>query len=273
MDKSTFLSEKEWIQKTFKSDNEIFNLNYLLSLAPDLIPALEIRSESVYFVEKCRTIEFEDISPKNVSTIYNNLFLHIYAFKHKRFTKGVYKYFGYNGLNSESISDSYVLDLMNSLESYIDLFHNKYPLLYEDKVFIDLVSRVRKDGEKFARWVPCDGYSLLHGDLHVGNIVKKRNKYLLIDFEFLQYGRPEIEIANLIISALIWNYENFSNKDEIKETVINYLDTYSKLPSIEGPLFKFFFYYVQILFYFKSIVKNDTRILDVIAVISKIETS
>ncbi len=253
-----------WIKKTFKNENEIFNLNYLLALAPDIIPTIEIKSESTYLVEKCSTIDFEDIKPENFSLIYDSLFLRLYTFKRQKFTKGVYKYFEYYGLNSESTNETYIFGLMNSLNTYLDIFYKIYPELCGEQIFIDLVNKVREESKNYTNWVPHDGYSLLHGDLHVGNIVKKNNKYLFIDFEYLQYGRPEIEIANLIISSLIWNYEKNKNKNKIEELVISYIEVCSNLPSFDKSLFRFFFYYVQLLFCFRSIVKKESLTLNII---------
>lgn len=45
-------------------------------------------------------------------------------------------------------------------------------------------------------------FSLLHGDLHYGNILELNGVYKLIDFEYLMFGPPQVELSFL----LFWHY-------------------------------------------------------------------
>ena len=50
--------------------------------------------------------------------------------------------------------------------------------------------------------IAINSYSLLHGDLHNGNVLKYNGRYSLIDFEYVRVGPSELEWAFL----LFWDY-------------------------------------------------------------------
>lgn len=61
-----------------------------------------------------------------------------------------------------------------------------------------------------------DSFSLLHGDLHNGNILAYNGRYALIDFEYLRVGPSELEWAFL----LFWDYitqPNIQLRRKLKE--------------------------------------------------------
>lgn len=62
-------------------------------------------------------------------------------------------------------------------------------------------------------------FSLLHGDLHYGNILKLKDVYKLIDFEYLMFGPPQVEIAFLLFWTYISGEEPFPSPTLLRERV------------------------------------------------------
>ena len=67
-----------------------------------------------------------------------------------------------------------------------------------------------------------DSYEILHGDLHLGNILNYKNKIRLIDWEYLRSGPKELELGFYVCWEYLQNqfcFDNFS-------TMLNELDIF-----------------------------------------------
>ncbi len=249
----------KWIKKQIKEPREVDNLKYLMALNPRLIPRVKNVTENYFVIEKCEEIHKEDICPANFDKLYLKLLGPLYKFREKSFTQGIYKYFAPNSLNSKVRNQKYIPYIMAEFEEIIENVSTQVPKLLEDLMFVSLLKFLKKDSRYFKNWKPMNGYSLLHGDLHIGNIVKRNNDFLLIDFEYLRYGAVELETANLIISSLIYyNKQNFSNdKQKLYKLSNDYIQVVNKLPFLDTVLFQFFFIFSLSLFYLSFYLRKE----------------
>lgn len=62
-------------------------------------------------------------------------------------------------------------------------------------------------------------FSLLHGDLHCGNILELNGIYKLIDFEYLMFGPRQVEIAFLLFWTFISGEEPFPNSALLRKRI------------------------------------------------------
>lgn len=246
----------KWIRKQIKEPKEIENLKYLMVLSPELLPHIKKITKDYYILERCERICAEDISSINFHKLYLNLLVPLYKTKRKSFTPGIYKYFAPSSLNHECTSQQYILHITSKLEEIIREVSTQIPELSEEEMFIDLLKFINIDTIYLKDWKPINGYSLLHGDLHIGNIVKVNSGFRLIDFEYLRYGAVELETANLIISSLIDQYKQNRDDGELSKLSDNYVRVVSKLPLIDNISFKFFFIFSISLFYLSFYIKE-----------------
>ncbi|HOC52975.1 MAG TPA: hypothetical protein PLW61_01275 [Caldisericia bacterium] len=263
-------SEIKWIKKFVKNSVEIENLKYLMQLTPNLLPSIKIITDNYYIMEKCNVIEPKDFAPANFYRLYSELLMPLHKFKKNNYTPGIYKYFAPYTLNSEIKEQYYIPYIMNELKKLICNISIDFTELLEDTYFLNLVRSLNSISIYFKDWKPYNGYNLLHGDLHIGNIVKKNNSYLLIDFEYLHYGSKELEIANFIISSLIWHYKKNHNYTELKKLIIDYFQTCNEFSFFDYSLLKFFFVYSLTLFYLSAYLKKDKIGLETIHKITEL---
>jgi len=269
MKKSNQHFKIRWIKKYIREPREIDNLKHLLKLNLELIPHIRNITNEYYYIEKCKTIESKDFDSLNFHKLYFNLLVPLHKFKNESFTPGIYKYFGPQNLNYKVNNQKYIPYIFSKFEKLIQSASFQFPNLIEDKTFITLLKHLKNMKENFKNWKPIDGYSLLHGDLHIGNIVKRNNNFLLIDFEYLRYGTAELEIANLIISCLLWNYKNKINKKELMQLNTEYFKIYSNLSLLDDALLKLFFIFSLSLFYFSLYLRGKHNELEVVREITK----
>lgn len=240
-----------------------------MQLTPNLIPPIKVITDDYYVIERCEVIGPEDFKPSNFYRLYTNLLMPLHKFKRKSFTPGIYKYFKPYSLKHEVKEQHYVLYIMNEFEKIVQGVSVCFSGLLEDVMFTNLVRYLKSISKHFENWRPKTGYSLLHGDLHIGNIVKKGNNYLLVDFEYLRYGAAELEVANLVISSLIYYYkENFDDK-ELNNLIAKYSQACSKLPKMDNKLFKFFFIFSLNLDYLSLYLREKENDLEGIQKIAK----
>ena len=259
----------EWIKKYVRGQNEIENLKYLMRLDPKLIPRIKTITNDYYVIERCKEIEEKNFGPHNFYNLYLDLLTPLHKFRKENFTPGIYKYFAPYNISYEIKNQNYIPHLLDEFEKIIRAVSNQFPKLLGDATFANLFRLLKNSNARFKNWRPFNGYSLLHGDLHIGNIVKRDTHFLLIDFEYLRYGAAELETANLIISCLIWHYRR--NPDGKKLAILNtaYFQTSSEFPFLDNLSFKFFFIFSLSLFYLSLYLKGDQIGLEAVRKIIK----
>ena len=262
--------ETKWIKKYVKEPREIENLNYIIKIAPELIPSIQTITNEYYIIERCETIKSEDFEPSNFHKLYLHLLVPLHKHKKKNFTPGIYKYFAPYSIDYEIKNQHCVPHIMGEFEKIIRNVSIQFPKLFKDVMFTNLLRLLETNSRRFKNWKPIGGYSLLHGDLHIGNIVKKEDNFLLIDFEYLRYGAAEVEIANLIISSLIYHYrENFNDNKKLKSLNDEYFQICNKIPLMSNNSFKFFFIFSLNLFYLSLYLREKHSELGCIREITK----
>lgn len=264
----------EWIKKQLKQSNslEIGNLNYLMTLNLGIIPRVRSITKTFYLIEKCNNISGDDFAPSNFDKLYHNLLIHLYKLRRESFSPGIYKYFfveTQNSLKCEVKNQKYIPYIMSELEKIIQIVTIHVPKILEDSKFDNLLKLLRKNNKCLENWHPAEGYSLIHGDLHTRNIVKRGQDYLFIDFEFLRYGAKELEIANLTTTCLLQYWQDANNKELLLRLINDYNIIIEKLPSIDIIAFRFFFAYTLCLFYLSLYLKKDQNGLKAIKIITE----
>ncbi len=189
--------------------SEIIALNILeeLGIISKVYPPY-IQYNNIILVEKCEqesifTVEhFIDTIDFCVKNLYTN--------KMNFFTTGIYSFIpsSKNYFSQVNYFDNLKFELLNlSRQVRIDdEISNKL-----NKVLI----RIDKYKEKNFQ------FCILHGDLHPGNIVLKNQKILLIDWEYLTIGMPEIEIAYFLVLLII---DNNYDMELLKEAILKIKD-------------------------------------------------
>ncbi len=263
-------SENKWIKKRVKEIREIENLKYLMQLKPKLIPHVKNITNEYYYIERCKPIEPKDFEPYKFRKIYLNLLIPLHKTKKEVFTEGIYKYYGAYSLKNTVNNQRYVPYIFNKFKKLIrnTLIQQPPWSLLKDKTFTTLLKHLKNMTRRLKDWKPTNGYSLLHGDLHIGNIVKRNNNFLLIDFEYLRYGAAELEVANLIISCLIWYHKKNYNSDLIQMNS-KYFQLYNTLPFLDAETLKLFFIFSLSLFYFSLYLRRKQSELEILQKIIK----
>lgn len=255
-----------WVEKQVEEKVEIENLRYLMNAAPNCLPAVKLVDDKCYLIERCKTVLPENFNKEELVNVYNLLSKNLYNIKSTGFTPGIYKYLDPCSITQRIESQSYLMHLINALKEYINEAEALIPGFAEETYFRNLFSKVYRFFEQNIDWQPNGGYSLLHGDLHIGNLVKKDTEYFLIDYEFLRFGAVELEIANLLISALVLNYASKPEPNSISVYADEYFETLEGL-EIGHSVFLYFCHFSAMLFYFSFYIKNDLTGLKAITLI------
>lgn len=203
------------IKKSFTNE---FEKHYLALFEQSKIaftPNIQIKREH-YLIEYCKIPKKRDFSTEKILKLLERLNNSLYLKKSSTFCDSLYKYIDFQ--TNENSYKKHIQHYVNFLISKVSEkgFKKEIPYLFE----IDFEPK---------------SYSLIHGDLHIGNIVSKNDEFLLIDYEYLKYGEIEIEISNLIFSIIKNDCPNFELKtflDEIfKNSFVNLkkLEFYNKI--------------------------------------------
>lgn len=248
------MSEVEYIKKTVRNENEILNLGLLLNFSADTVPSIKTVANNFYLIEKCIPIEEKDFCPDSFSNISKFLSEKLYSHTQKGFSKGIYKYFYNQNNNAEK---HYIPYLLKELEESIQHLN-----LDKDKIITKLLDDCKKRARPFLKWNPKGGFNLLHGDLHIGNIVKKNGNYFLIDYEYVRYGTKELEIANFIISCLIFYCQN---QDDVTNKVAEYFKVIKQLRPFNQEIIPLSFSISILLYCITAVVKENKKGVDFIS--------
>lgn len=254
-----------YIKKKVKYETEFNNLFFLRNEFPAFIPFVKNIDDDSYLIEKCQVINQQDFNPANFKNLYSNLLINFYNYKCATFTTGIYKFYSVNSLFTDKQIGFVIPYLLYELQNLINELQ-----ISDDIILKNVINEMEHSLGKYYCWKPINGYELLHGDLHIGNIVKKGNNFLFIDFEHLRFGLKELEISNFIISCLIY----FQNKNTFNSKVLNdYNNIICTIDNFSLELYKSFLNYSALLFYIKAIInKNHKEISMIIAILNSIKT-
>ena len=187
-------------------DCEIENLLYLRKLGvDDLIPNYSICDGKIVYDEETKLPVAALFDVDTFEFIYKDVLNKLYLHKSDKFSSGIYSY----------INKEYPLNRTLFYEgAYIEYLKKefceivkKYNVLNEEcerfSLLLGFHNLVINRFDRFSDY-SVSNYSLLHGDLHTGNILycKNENKYKMIDFEYLRFGMIELEVSNFMIQLL-----------------------------------------------------------------------
>lgn len=136
----------------------------------------------------------------SVESIYRSCLKKLYSFRQTSFSPGIYAFYGapISPKKGESYSE-YLRGQIKALQPEIRANVAQEQIAIADAAYARLVSNFK---EHYAKIESVNSFELLHGDLHIGNILEYRGEYRLIDFEFARFGPKACEIAFL----LCWEY-------------------------------------------------------------------
>ena len=142
------------------------------------------------------------ISPQklSLSQIYRDCLKDLYSIKSDSFSPGVYAFYGSQVIPQGS--DTYGAYLQRQIQDINNVVEKS-----QFEVVRSIAKYCRKSlnlglERHYDSLNNLSKFSLLHGDLHTGNILVYHNQYKLIDFEFLRFGPRQLELAFL----MSWDY-------------------------------------------------------------------
>ena len=136
----------------------------------------------------------------SLSQIYRDCLKDLYSRKNDSFSPGIYAFYG-----SQEIplgNDTYGTYLRRQIQDILNVV---------DKSQFEVIRTFAKFCRKslsiglerhYDSLNDLSKFSLLHGDLHTGNILIYHDQYKLIDFEFLRFGPRQLELSFL----MSWDY-------------------------------------------------------------------
>jgi len=251
-----------WMRKQ-SGKQEISNLKYMLNVVPNLLPEIADIGRDYYIIEYCTPINPESFSPTKFNILFQELIQPLNCIRRNIYTPGIYKYYEEINKDVNQKVDSYISYVLNEFDKVINNFKVRLPKLIYDNTFSLLLNNIYSTKDLVSECRPVC-YSLLHGDLHIGNIVEKRNKPLLIDFEFVRFGLPETEIANLIISILSWQFRKDNQNNDTIFVYNEYLNQIEKLSLCNLSLVKFYISLLFCLSYARASLINDNIEIEMI---------
>lgn len=248
-----------WVKKEVKKARELENISLLISLDINVIPEIKNISKKSYLIRKGCQLAPHDFSPSNFLRLCRNLLIPLYKHKQRNFTPGIYKYFLPSNIDSTVSSGNYITYITREFEriakkTLIKSCSDSNPsmLLW----YLKSLRRMKSD-LTMQNWIPPRGFSLLHGDLHTANIIKNNGKYLLIDFEYLRYGPPELEVSNLAYSALLRFRQRGWSRGDVYDMFNIYKRNIDKLSFVDSEALPFFLLFSSSLFYLGAYLKRD----------------
>lgn len=177
------------IKKSYSNEFEKQCLVLFQQSKTAFAPRIQLKKEH-YLIEYCEIPKKKNFSTEKILELLKRLNNSLYQKKSCTFCDSLYKYIDFQ--TNENSYKKHIQHYLNFLISKVSEkgFKKEIPDLFK----IDFEPKF---------------YSLIHGDLHIGNIVSKNNELLLIDYEYLKYGEIEIEISNLIFSLIKNDCPNF----------------------------------------------------------------
>lgn len=188
------------------SIEEIKNLRYLDALGVKLIiPEHILKGNDIVYRKETVLPVAAMFDVKYFSKICEDILINIYKIKSKYFSSGIYSYINKEYPLKRKVKTKYTytqylrIEFINIVQKYRMLKTNNN----EQKFIHDYYEYVVKQLLEYDKYEACE-FCLLHGDFHLGNIIFSENDgiFKMIDFEYLRFGMPELEIANFIVQLL-----------------------------------------------------------------------
>lgn len=148
-----------------------------------------------------------------IEPVYRDCLADLYSVKSARYSPGLYAFYGTPEVPSPEEPYGHYLarqssGLLKSLEGCSSVIIRSIAAFCSELL--------RKSFQKHMSALDSQQtFSLLHGDLHSGNILQYRGAYKLIDFEFMRFGPVSMEIAFLLFWDYITGEAPFPSRDDL----------------------------------------------------------
>lgn len=142
--------------------------------------------------------------------------------------------------SGESSTLSFLNSWTHLFTSRLDYFKkNLIQIADEEKEIISCISEaIFSNDFKAKSFLPSDSELVFsHNDFSYGNIIKGRDRYWLIDYEYAGLGHPSIDIASFVIDSMFDystpTYQYFPDEEVPHSTQLNLVGTYAELAKID----------------------------------------
>lgn len=194
-----------YIKKIDKFEKRNIRLLKEINLDKLMLPSTEFLYYSI--MVKAEVVNFnERADVRQIANLLDDL----YEKRVPTFSTGIYAFMG--SQQTVNADEPYYLHLEREVERIVQ----KTRIDTDKKYYFNMAYEMYRSKIKGVRNLKLDNYVLLHGDLHSRNIVKWKNSYKLIDWEYLQMGLREIEIAYYLIWDYLGNIDYYDDFERLK---------------------------------------------------------
>lgn len=238
----------EYIKK--ENPIEIISLKILeeLKIIKKVYPDYMVKDNIIY-VKMCNQENFKESFFRCIDLCHNYLYSHHFDC----LTDGIYSYIGIK----ENIESENFADRMRLFLEHISKGR------YYDK---ELLSSVIKNISDYYSEIKNSRLCLLHGDLHMGNVVVDDGEVKLIDFEYMRVGIPELELSYFMILSSFALDDNiiveFLNMAKEKIFIMGYNMNLINLIFMPVVIISVRYYKETNYILNKSITKNKIKIIE-----------
>lgn len=193
----------------------------------DVLPDFRIENGWLS-LEKCESIyPYFSLTDECFRWLYLSTVGKFHAHTFADYSPGVYKYMSptqenYMPKPAHISTEPYFTQICN----FIDHVELQFKLDVLDPSICSLKRYITSILDEWKDWKPIDGFSLLHGDWKISNMVY-RQQPLLVDLEHMRVGIPEIEVSNFIVQL-------FGMRVESDRLVIPFLEEFFSCSSIHS---------------------------------------
>lgn len=167
-----------------------------------IIPSFYINENKIVYKKEKKLPVAAKFDVNLFDKIFKDILLCLYKNKNEFYSSGLYSYLNFQ----------YPLKLFNKtgkgyfehlMEEYLAIVHRYNILNNKERILLQYYELVQERLILYKE-TNIEKFHLLHGDFHIGNILYSQDdkKYKMIDFEYVRYGMPELEIANFIVQLL-----------------------------------------------------------------------
>lgn len=194
------------------SEHEVQIFDCLAALGLSDITVPYTLNGASLIMENGRQIDRRECS---ITKLYQDCLKHLYSYTQRDFSPGIYAFYGGAIIpkKGEKYAD-YLYEQIKSLHPQVARLSVPDLASLVMKVFCCLE---RNLDNLYSLISGIDSFELLHGDLHIGNVLEYMGNYRLIDFEFVRFGAKSCEIAFFVCWEYIVGLRDCSDISSIDE--------------------------------------------------------
>lgn len=218
------ITDSRFLKKT--NTCEIQNYIYLKQHGLETVLPEFVIENGYLSLEKCESIyPYFSLTDECFQWLYSSTVGKLHRRKVNYYSLGVYKYM------SPQLERNPLMEQRTNSEPYFSHVHafikqteSDFHVDISEPSILALRKYIGVELKKWIDWKPNEGFSMLHGDWKISNMVFK-GQPLLIDLEHMRLGLPEMEVSNFAIQL-------FGMRKESDEFIIPFLEELFSCSSI-----------------------------------------